>query len=145
MMTLLCIQSSRYEESCTRLLDMRMFTVIEKYYLNFSTKTYIVGTQKNRFNEMVLLSTQNMFNLMGRKIISILQSLVLRNWAYVYSFFFLRISCAIINEHVLTFSCRVDKLVEIFWFKRSILFWHFNVSEPGLEISEDLLLLKYVY
>ena len=25
----------------------------------FSTKTYVVGTQKNRLNEMVLLSTQN--------------------------------------------------------------------------------------
>ena len=66
---------------------MRMCTVIEKYYLNISTKTYIVGTQKNGFNETVLLSTQNMLKLMGRKIISILQSLVLRNWAYVYSFF----------------------------------------------------------
>ena len=27
----------------------------------FSTKTYVVGTQKNRLNEMVLLSTQNIF------------------------------------------------------------------------------------
>ena len=26
----------------------------------FSTKTYVVGTQKNRLNETVLLSTQNM-------------------------------------------------------------------------------------
>ena len=25
----------------------------------FSTKTYVVGTQKNHLNEMVLLSTQN--------------------------------------------------------------------------------------
>ena len=25
----------------------------------FSAKTYVVGTQKNRLNEMVLLSTQN--------------------------------------------------------------------------------------
>ena len=25
----------------------------------FSTKTYVVGTQKNRLNEMVLMSTQN--------------------------------------------------------------------------------------
>ena len=25
----------------------------------FSTKTYVVGTQKNRLNETVLLSTQN--------------------------------------------------------------------------------------
>ena len=27
----------------------------------FSTKTYVVGTQKNRLNEMVLLSTQNIY------------------------------------------------------------------------------------
>ena len=33
--------------------------VIENYYFYFSTNTYVVGTQKNRLNEMVLLSTQN--------------------------------------------------------------------------------------
>ena len=32
----------------------------------FSTKTYVVGTQKNRLNEMVLLSTQNTLNLMDK-------------------------------------------------------------------------------
>ena len=35
------------------------FTVIKKQFSYFSTKTYVVGTQKNRLNEMVLLSTQN--------------------------------------------------------------------------------------
>ena len=38
-------------------------TVIHLYlegtFSYFSTKTYVVGTQKNRLNEMVLLSTQN--------------------------------------------------------------------------------------
>ena len=38
------------------------------YYFYFSTKTYVMGTQKNRLNEMVLLSTQNMLILMGKKI-----------------------------------------------------------------------------
>ena len=33
-----------------------------------------MGTQKNSFNEMVLLSTQNMFKLMGKKILTILHS-----------------------------------------------------------------------
>ena len=33
----------------------------------FSTKTYVVGTQKNHLNEMILLSTQNMFKLMGKR------------------------------------------------------------------------------
>ena len=32
---------------------------IEKYFSCFSNKTYVVGTQKNRLNETVLLSTQN--------------------------------------------------------------------------------------
>ena len=33
---------------------------IAKYILSyFSTKTYVVGTQKNRLNETVLLSTEN--------------------------------------------------------------------------------------
>ena len=35
------------------------FTVIKKQFSYFSTITYVVGTQKNRLNEMVLLSTQN--------------------------------------------------------------------------------------
>ena len=34
-------------------------------------KTYVVGTQKNRLNEMVRLSTQNMLKLIGKKIFTI--------------------------------------------------------------------------
>ena len=33
--------------------------VFENYFSYFSTKTYVVGTQKNRLNNTVLLSTQN--------------------------------------------------------------------------------------
>ena len=33
--------------------------VTEKQFSQFSTKTYVVGTQKNRLNETILLSTQN--------------------------------------------------------------------------------------
>ena len=33
--------------------------VIKILFSNFSTKTYVVGTQKNGLNETVLLSTQN--------------------------------------------------------------------------------------
>ena len=32
----------------------------------FSTKTYIVGTQKNRFNEMFLLITKTYAKIMGK-------------------------------------------------------------------------------
>ena len=31
----------------------------KNYFSHFSTKTYVVGTQKNRLNETVLLNTQN--------------------------------------------------------------------------------------
>ena len=33
---------------------------------------YVVGIQKNRLKEKVLLSTQNMFKLMGKKLFTIL-------------------------------------------------------------------------
>ena len=39
------------------------------YFRYFSSKTYVVDTQKNRLNETVLLSTQK---LIGKKIITIL-------------------------------------------------------------------------
>ena len=32
---------------------------IKKYFSYFLIKTYVVGTQKNRLNETVLLSTEN--------------------------------------------------------------------------------------
>ena len=56
----------------------------EKYFSFFSTKTYVVGTQKNCLNETVLLSTQNrlMFRLLGKKIIAFLRSKYLLNWNY---------------------------------------------------------------
>ena len=54
-----------------------------KLFSYFSTQTYVVGTQKKRLNETVLLSTQNtMFKLMDKKIMAILCSKVLRNWLY---------------------------------------------------------------
>ena len=39
--------------------DFSEESVTEKWFSYFSTKTYVVGTQKNRPNETVLLSTQN--------------------------------------------------------------------------------------
>ena len=42
--------------------------IIENYISCFSTKTYVVGTQKYRLNETVLLSTQNIcLNSWARK------------------------------------------------------------------------------
>ena len=35
------------------------YGVTENHFSYFSTKTYVVGTQKNRLDETVLLSTQN--------------------------------------------------------------------------------------
>ena len=41
--------------------------VIKKLISYLSTKTYVVGTQKYRLSETVLLSTKNMCKLMGKK------------------------------------------------------------------------------
>ena len=46
--------------------------VLENHFCSFSTKTVVVGTRENRLNEMVLLSTQNMCKLMGKKMIFLL-------------------------------------------------------------------------
>ena len=47
--------------------------VIKNIFSYFSSKTYVVGTHKNRLDETVLLSTQNkMFKMMGKKIFTIL-------------------------------------------------------------------------
>ena len=39
--------------------DSSLESVTKIYFSYFSTKTYVVGTQKKRLNETVLLSTQN--------------------------------------------------------------------------------------
>ena len=41
-----------------------------------------MGTQKNRLNETVLLSTQNMFELRGKKVIKIICYFFLHIWIY---------------------------------------------------------------
>ena len=42
------------------IFDMsRCVNIGKLFFLYLSTKTYVVGTQKNRLNETVLLSTQN--------------------------------------------------------------------------------------
>ena len=49
-----------------------MSLFIENYFSYFSTKTYIVGTQKNRLNEKVPHEhPKHMFILMDKKIIAI--------------------------------------------------------------------------
>ena len=46
----------------------------EKSFSYLYTKTYVVGNQKNRLNETVLLSIQSiMLKLMGKKILIILR------------------------------------------------------------------------
>ena len=39
--------------------ELKLKCVTKIYFSYCSTKTYVVGTQKNRLNETVLLSTQN--------------------------------------------------------------------------------------
>ena len=43
----------------TFVAGLQIIVRIEKHTSYISTKTYVVGTQKNRLNETVLLSTQN--------------------------------------------------------------------------------------
>ena len=54
--------------------------VIKIYFLIFKTKTYVVGTQKNRLNETVLLSSQNMSKQWIRKY---LQCFFLKMFVYL--------------------------------------------------------------
>ena len=62
------VQAPRYE------------CVTENYFFYFSTKTYVVVTQKNRLDETVLLNTQkHRFRLMDKKIIAILRIELLLN------------------------------------------------------------------
>ena len=56
----------------------------KKYFSYFSTKTYVVSTQKNRLNETVLLSTQkHMLKLIGKETNAILDSETILIWTYV--------------------------------------------------------------
>ena len=45
-----------YDVNSDELVSQRLS---ENYFSYFSTKTHVVGIQKNRLNETVLLSTQN--------------------------------------------------------------------------------------
>ena len=51
------------------------------YFSYFSTKTYVVGTQKNRLNETILLSSKkHMFKLIDKKLSTFLHPNVLLIW-----------------------------------------------------------------
>ena len=58
-------QTSRYKLMCIRIMHNSTLSY-------FSSHSYVVGTRKNRRNETVLLSTQNMFKLMNKQINHIL-------------------------------------------------------------------------
>ena len=63
MVGMIYIGMTRY---CYRPTDKKCLT--ENYFSYFPIKTYVVGIQKNRLNETVLLSTQNTcFNWWVRK------------------------------------------------------------------------------
>ena len=54
--------------------SLRVRKITEKKMSYFSIKTYVVGTQKNRHNETVLLSTQkHMLKIVDKKIFTILR------------------------------------------------------------------------
>ena len=45
----------------------------------------VVGTQKNRLNETVLLSTQNMLKLIGKKIFTTLRPIILFSYSCMFT------------------------------------------------------------
>ena len=45
--------------ACDNMLGLQIRVCIRKLFFYFSFKTYVVGTQNNRLNETMLLSTQN--------------------------------------------------------------------------------------
>ena len=57
--------SFEHPKHMLKIMDKKTFTILRrkflfvKFFFYFSTNTYVVGTQKNHLNEMVLLSTQN--------------------------------------------------------------------------------------
>ena len=77
-----------------RMQAPRSESVPESYFSYFSTKTYVVGTQKNRLHETVLLSTNNIcLDCMVRKIIKILRTKTLLNCSYVHNVLFQGLPC----------------------------------------------------
>ena len=54
-----------------------------------------MGTQKNRLNKMILLSTQNTFKLMGKEINAILGAQAILIWTYACVLIILNV---ILNE-----------------------------------------------
>ena len=77
-----CMWNKKWYYFSANTLFTPCICVPENYFSYFSTKTYVEGTQKNRLDETVLLITQNMFKLMGKKIITILCLNLLLNWPY---------------------------------------------------------------
>ena len=55
-----CLNFTKYSSIFAKTMqDFSYECVTEKYVSYFSTKTYVVGAQKNHLIEMVLLSTQS--------------------------------------------------------------------------------------
>ena len=92
-----------YHKSLTSLSEdgpksSRLECIIKHQFSYFSTETYVVGTQKNRLDEMVLLSTQSyMFILAEKKKYTILVSKVglsgpMVDWLQSLKQFFINVS-----------------------------------------------------
>ena len=95
-------------------------SVYWKSIFYFSSKTHVLGTQKNRLNETVLLSTQNMFKLMGKKLISILCSKFsyLNLWlclmqSFLVYFFQLRLYCGLSTTDLRLTLPNIKSLLEL--------------------------------
>ena len=55
-----------------------------KVHFLMAQPKHVMGTQKNRLNETVLLSTQNNVKLMDKKIFTVLCPKILFTWTHVH-------------------------------------------------------------
>ena len=73
LISLLICEDCPYAQTGSCLPGLQIRVCIGKLFSFFSSKTYVVGTQKNRLNETVLLSTPKlMLKIMGKKIFAVL-------------------------------------------------------------------------
>ena len=89
---------------------------MENYFSYFSTKTYVVGTKKNRLNETVLFSTQNIcLNWWVRKYLQIYEKKI-----FIHNCK----SCFVLGEvgciQSIRYTCEAPNLV---WMAREMYRW----------------------
>ena len=106
--------SQAFSKECTR--------VPKKLFPYISTKTYVVGTQKNRLSETVLLSTQNICsNSWFRKYLHFCAQTICLSKPYMFSYNFSNLQGDADCAHLLPVNPETDDLYKKV--KDGILLW----------------------